>query len=317
MTREEAIMWLNAERKARCKFGVLGEGSLLVEALDMAIEALSADIKREQLEVGAVADGIVGHETITKKAEKYFAEHGDLISRADAVEAVQDVDTREKVSVSEAVKAINALPSAEAPKPTGDLISRADAIELLTKIVFDEPPYLDSETLCRLYAEEQINALPSAEAVQVVRCKDCKWWGGNKNTEHNNHICNRALNQNVDYWTRADDFCSYGERAEQTKYPATYNIDPKCLGCVHLDEFGRCLNFMLAKADRSCWQCSWSDEPLFNDITEEVGRPHGEWQEVDGTIVKTWSCSRCGNITSFHTDYCAVCGADMRGDNNE
>ena len=51
--------------------------------------------------------------------------------------------------------------------------------------------------------------------VQVVRCKDCKWWGGNKNTEHNNHICNRALNQNVDYWTRADDFCSYGERAEQ------------------------------------------------------------------------------------------------------
>lgn len=40
MKREEAIMWLNAERKARCKFGVLGEGSLLVEAFDMAIEAL-------------------------------------------------------------------------------------------------------------------------------------------------------------------------------------------------------------------------------------------------------------------------------------
>jgi hypothetical protein len=50
---------------------------------------------------------------------------------------------------------------------------------------------------------------------ELVRCKDCKWWGGNKNTEHNNHICNRALNQDVDYWTRADDFCSYGERREE------------------------------------------------------------------------------------------------------
>jgi len=52
------------------------------------------------------------------------------------------------------------------------------------------------------------------ELAEVVRCKDCRWWGGNKNTEHNNHICNRALNQGVDYWTRADDFCSYGERRE-------------------------------------------------------------------------------------------------------
>lgn len=37
----------------------------------------------------------------------------DLISRQAAVEAVQDVDTRETVSVREAVKAIKALPSAE------------------------------------------------------------------------------------------------------------------------------------------------------------------------------------------------------------
>ena len=27
----------------------------------------------------------------------------------------------------------------------------------------------------------------------IVRCKDCKWWGGNKNTEHNNHLCNIEL----------------------------------------------------------------------------------------------------------------------------
>ena len=39
----------------------------------------------------------------------------DYIKRADAIEAVQDVDTRESVNVNEAVKAINALPSADRP----------------------------------------------------------------------------------------------------------------------------------------------------------------------------------------------------------
>lgn len=46
----------------------------------------------------------------------------------------------------------------------------------------------------------------------IVRCKDCKWWSGSVNTSHNNHLCKRALDQNVEYWTRYDDYCSYGER---------------------------------------------------------------------------------------------------------
>ena len=50
--------------------------------------------------------------------------------------------------------------------------------------------------------------------VAVVRCKDCRWWSGSANTSHNNHLCKRALNQNVEYWTRGDDYCSYGERRE-------------------------------------------------------------------------------------------------------
>lgn len=43
-------------------------------------------------------------------------------------------------------------------------------------------------------------------------------------------------------------------------------------------------------------------------------RPQGEWVQIERSIVKAWSCSRCGNVTSHHTDYCAVCGADMRKD---
>lgn len=51
-----------------------------------------------------------------------------------------------------------------------------------------------------------------ADMVSVVRCKECRHWGGCKNTMHNSHKCGRA--ENVDYWTRADDFCSYGERSD-------------------------------------------------------------------------------------------------------
>lgn len=54
------------------------------------------------------------------------------------------------------------------------------------------------------------------EALQtdLVRCKDCRWWEGSQETKHNNHLCKRALDQNVEYWTKADDYCSYGERRE-------------------------------------------------------------------------------------------------------
>ena len=52
-----------------------------------------------------------------------------------------------------------------------------------------------------------------APSIDIVPCKECKYWSGCKSTMHNNHLCSRA--ENVDYWTRADDFCSYGEREEE------------------------------------------------------------------------------------------------------
>ena len=91
MTREEAIYrlknmaWLygSAEREQN------------IEAIDMAIEAL----KREARFLKDFEDN-----TPT-----------DLISRADAIEAVQDVDTRVLISCDEVVKALKALPSADRP----------------------------------------------------------------------------------------------------------------------------------------------------------------------------------------------------------
>ena len=109
--------------------------------------------------------------------------------------------------------AIEALTYQNPSKPNNtcdvDLISRADAIELLTKIVFDEPPYLDSETLCRMYAEEQINALPSADAAEVVRCKECIHYESDGGAMM---ICNIT-----DMVCDNDDYCSYGERREESE----------------------------------------------------------------------------------------------------
>ena len=49
-----------------------------------------------------------------------------------------------------------------------------------------------------MYALEEA---PTIDAVEVVRCKDCKYW--------NNGDCYRLE------LSRPDDFCSYGERKEE------------------------------------------------------------------------------------------------------
>lgn len=52
----------------------------------------------------------------------------------------------------------------------------------------------------------RVLALPSAEAVEVVRCKGCKYWHGN--TE----FCDMWSHLNIAQRTLADDYCSLGER---------------------------------------------------------------------------------------------------------
>ena len=55
---------------------------------------------------------------------------------------------------------------------------------------------------------------PTLDLVEVVRCKDCKFWGITQaNDVENSHYCCRD-----NMWCMplrfADDFCSYGERRE-------------------------------------------------------------------------------------------------------
>ena len=69
---------------------------------------------------------------------------------------------------------------------------------------------------------DKIKALPIADVVDVVRCRDCKYWrdwqmavashgfGENMGECH----CNQWDNEYFYYLTKDIDFCSYGERKE-------------------------------------------------------------------------------------------------------
>ena len=56
---------------------------------------------------------------------------------------------------------------------------------------------------------ENINQLPTVDAVEVVRCKDCNYFGG-----HGACHAHAADVYGTPIFVREDDFCSYGERRE-------------------------------------------------------------------------------------------------------
>ena len=64
------------------------------------------------------------------------------------------------------------------------------------------------------FVQGQINAAPTADVVEVVRCRDCKFWGiPHANDIEKAHYCCRD-----NMWCMplrfADDYCSYGKRRE-------------------------------------------------------------------------------------------------------
>lgn len=63
-------------------------------------------------------------------------------------------------------------------------------------------------------AEAIIEDAPSVDAVEVVRCKECKHWICNPNTEEWGK-CKWISDEQFDVVMNADDFCSYGEEAEK------------------------------------------------------------------------------------------------------
>lgn len=51
-----------------------------------------------------------------------------------------------------------------------------------------------------------------ADVVEVVRCKDCKYY---KHFKGLGNWCHRRIRSDIEYHTKTTDFCSFGERKEQ------------------------------------------------------------------------------------------------------
>lgn len=86
-----------------------------------------------------------------------------------------------------------------------DYITKQEVLKLLTP-----SDTRISETYIALVREE-IKLRPSADAVKVVRCKDCKYAELHK--DHNVIFC--EINELSGRWIKADDYCSYGEQKER------------------------------------------------------------------------------------------------------
>lgn len=71
----------------------------------------------------------------------------------------------------------------------------------------------NAEIVCKAIASfaDGIKALPSADVVLVVRCKDCKhfYFADNRIPQEQRYVCEIS----GEIW-KPDSFCSYGEREE-------------------------------------------------------------------------------------------------------
>ena len=81
-----------------------------------------------------------------------------------------------------------------------------------------KPIYFPSTEMDGLDVVRYLETLPTVDAVEVVRCKDCKHWC-TVEREPNYGSCSKLEDRykedcesSFDETTRFDDFCSYGER---------------------------------------------------------------------------------------------------------
>ena len=100
--------------------------------------------------------------------------------------------------------------SQEIDKLQSELQSNNDAIWNINKPIY--------KGLC--YARGIINDIPTADVVEVVRCKDCRYWeeiGIDPITDYTFGYCRHYQWQDEENSreTNGQDYCSYGERREE------------------------------------------------------------------------------------------------------
>lgn len=89
-----------------------------------------------------------------------------------------------------------------------EYIKREDAMAAVDKCRCDTFQRLDG-------MKGYLTAIPLADVVEVVRCKECKWWNKDENVL-NRGICDEwsDFEDGISRYTGVDDYCSYGEEQE-------------------------------------------------------------------------------------------------------
>lgn len=98
-----------------------------------------------------------------------------------------------------------------------DLIRRADAIHILACEMYAEAQAEGYDTKLEDYIQEAkawMNDAPSADATEVVRCRECKYW---REWENRVGSCHRSENRYNWFGVDSTDYCSFGERREPYK----------------------------------------------------------------------------------------------------
>lgn len=97
-----------------------------------------------------------------------------------------------------------------------EYIKRVDVMKICQQ--YSQQCFKDNDVKGQFVAEtieDEVIKIPTANAVEVVRCNDCRKWNSTS------HICSEFIaNQKLQYGgkvvfiTEPDDFCSYGIRKE-------------------------------------------------------------------------------------------------------
>ena len=93
-----------------------------------------------------------------------------------------------------------------------EYINKKDLIDFIKdtrqRLPHDSKDFFTRDNML-LNFEQIVSQMPTADVVEVVRCKDCKWRGTEKCAMFYECDCGEQHTWEID-----DDFCSYGERAD-------------------------------------------------------------------------------------------------------
>lgn len=89
-----------------------------------------------------------------------------------------------------------------------DLIRLVDAVWLLCKKTCTPGIACPDAICCEMW--EEFKDIPSVDAVQVIRCRDCKHWCDNDGFNHDKGAECEVMRM----WMQPGDYCSYAKKRE-------------------------------------------------------------------------------------------------------